>query len=100
MALTGVAPAAKMVNILDTAHSGPCFQPPAPPSNLTDPSHGTIAQAVPSLLSPMISAAVKSAVHNGIEQLRKELGEHSHRISEMEQRISSLQNIPCGKKSD
>lgn len=75
-----------------TEPSASCFQPPALPSNLADSSQKKIAQAIASLLSPMITAAVESAIHNGIEQLRKELVEHSHRLSEKEQRISFLED--------
>lgn len=55
-------------------------------------THQQIAQAVAALLSPTITAAVDRAVSTGILQLRKELGEHSQRLIEVEQRISSIED--------
>lgn len=55
-------------------------------------SYDRIAQAVAALLSPTITAAVDRAVSAGILQLCKELGDHSQRIMEAEQRIFSLED--------
>lgn len=58
----------------------------------THSSYNKIAQAVADLLSPTITAKVDRAVSAGIMQLRKELGEHSQRLTEAEQCISSIED--------
>lgn len=45
-----------------------------------------------SLLSPPITAAVELSVHTGIEQLKKELRENSHKLSETKQKCFSLED--------
>ena len=57
-----------------------------------DNTHERIAKAVAALLSPTITAAVEKAVAVGMQQLRKEVGELSLRISTAEQRLSSVED--------
>lgn len=55
-------------------------------------THKRIAKAVAALLSPTITAAVERAVAEGMQQLRKEIGEHAARLSMAEHRISSMED--------
>lgn len=57
-----------------------------------DDQHGKVAQAVAALLSPYIRAVVHRAVVVGIEQLRMKIGEQAWRLSEVEQRLSDVED--------
>lgn len=59
---------------------------------ISETEYGKIAQAVASLLSPTITAAVDRAVTAGIDQLRKGLRDHASRLLEAEHHISELED--------
>lgn len=66
--------------------------PPATDLTLQEGQYAKIAQAVAALLSQTITAAVDRAVATGITQLRKELGDHAKRLSELEHHISDIED--------
>lgn len=61
---------------------------PLPPGD----QYASLAQAVATLLSPTITAAVDRAIAAGITQLIKELGDQAKRPSELELCISDLED--------
>lgn len=67
--------------------------PPAPAMAETDPtSPANIAQAVVQLLGPTLTATVDAAVHRGLEQLHIELQAQAQRITQVEERISIIED--------
>lgn len=57
----------------------------------TDEQYTNMAQAVAALLSTTITAAKDRAVTSGIDQLQRELREQAGRITEVEKRLSDLE---------
>lgn len=69
---------------------------PAMPADIAPPlsneQYTKIAQAMATLLFPTITAAVDRALAAGITQLRKELGDHTKWLSELEHCLYDLED--------
>lgn len=76
----------------EQAHTQP--QPPSAPdmSGMDPASPAGIAQAVVTLLGPTLTATVDAAVHRGLKQLHIDLQAQAQRITQVEERISSLED--------
>lgn len=65
---------------------------PSTPTQMDPTSPANIAQAVATLLTPMVTEAVDQAVLKGLEHLHKELRLQTLRIDQAEDRISTIED--------
>lgn len=82
----------KMAPVPTTGESMEVPSPPPTPDAEDSSIHARIAQAVVTLLAPKIQEAVYRAVQQGMEQLHRELADHSQCIQHTEQCVSVLED--------
>lgn len=83
---------ANMADAVEMFETEISAQSAATASIIPEDQYSGLAQAVAALVSPTITSAVDRAIAVGITQLGKEQGDHPKRLSELEHRMSDLED--------